>query len=166
MTSTILLRDLQDDDLPIFFQQELDSEARHMAAFVPKDPADMDAFMAHWDRIRNKEGVTIRTVLFDGEVAGQIICFEMSGEPHVSYWIGKEYWGKGIATGALKLFLEHLSERPLYARVVQDNIASLRVLRKCGFLISGEDSGFSESRGEEVEEFILTLGAPEHGGAG
>lgn len=48
--------------------------------------------------------------------------------------------------------------RPLYARAVKDNIASIRVLEKCGFVLSGEDKGFSNARSKEVEEFILKLG--------
>ena len=53
--------------------------------------------------------------------------------------------------------------RPMYARVVKDNIASLRVLEKCGFTICGEGKGFAYARGEEVEEFILRLKASEAG---
>lgn len=36
--------------------------------------------------------------------------------PSALYWIGKEYWGKGIATNALRGFLKHVTIRPLYAR--------------------------------------------------
>jgi RimJ/RimL family protein N-acetyltransferase len=66
-----------------------------------------------------------------------------------------------IATKALSEFLRLLKTRPLYARVAKDNIASIRVLEKCGFTISGEDKGFSNARGEEVEEYILELTASE-----
>ena len=66
---------------------------------------------------------------------------------------------KGVATGALSEFLGHVQVRPMYARVVKDNIASLRVLEKCGFTICGEGKGFAYARGEEVEEFILRLEA-------
>ena len=46
MTNDVLLRDVTEADLPIFFEQQ-DSAANHMAAFTAKDPADRDAFMAH-----------------------------------------------------------------------------------------------------------------------
>lgn len=74
-------------------------------------------------------------------------------------WIGKEYWGKGIATRALAELLDHVKVRPRYARAAKDNIASIRALEKCGFAITGEGKGFSNARGVEVEEFILQLGA-------
>ena len=158
-TSDVLLRDVRMSDLPIFFDQQLDPDANQMAAFTAKDPADRDAFMAHWTKILGDETITIETILFNGHVAGSVLSYEDGefGKPEVSYWIGKPYWGKGVATRALSAFLFHVKVRPLYARVVKDNIASLRVLEKCGFARIGEDKGFANARGQEVEEFILRL---------
>jgi RimJ/RimL family protein N-acetyltransferase len=156
-TPNVLLRDVTESDLPIFFEQQLDPEANQMAAFTVKDPADREAFTARWTRILGDETITIKTILFGGQVAGRILSFEQFGKPAVAYWIGKQYWGKGVATKALSAFLGHVKVRPLYARAAKDNIASLRVLEKCGFTICGEDKGFSNARGQEVEEFILRL---------
>ncbi len=153
----VQLRDVIEEDLPVFFVQQLDSEANYMAAFTAKDPTDRDAFTAHWIKIFGDKTIKKKTILFNGHIAGHISNFEQFGVPSVSYWIGKEYWGNGIATKALSQFLSQLEERPLYARAAKDNIASIRVLQKCGFKISGEDKGFSDTRGEEVEEFILML---------
>ncbi len=133
-----------------------------MAAFTARDPEDRVAFAAHWTKILNDESITTKTILFDGRVAGHVLSFEQFGEREVSYWIGRDYWGKGIATVALSEFLGHVTERPLHARAAKDNAASIRVLEKCGFVISGEDKGFSYARGEEVEEFILKLGTDEN----
>src|SRR6266568_3733718 len=97
-------------------------------------------------------------ILFNGSVAGSVSSYVDEDEHReVSYWLGKLYWGKGIATCALSAFLEHSKVRPLYARAAKDNIGSLRVLEKCGFTRIGEGRGFSEARGEEVEEFLLRL---------
>jgi RimJ/RimL family protein N-acetyltransferase len=81
----------------------------------------------------------------------------MFDEPEIGYWIDKTYWGKGVATRALALFLEEIELRPLYARVAKDNQGSIRVLEKCGFIRHGEDKGFANARGAEVEEYILML---------
>ena len=157
-TSSIVLREVMMSDLPIFFDQQLDPEANWMAAFTRKDPADRDAFMAHWTRILEDEAITIQTILFNGSVAGSVSSYVDEDEHlEVTYWIGKPYWGKGIASCALSAFLEHSKVRPLYARAAKDNVGSLRVLEKCGFTRIGEGSGFSEARGEEVEEFLLRL---------
>lgn len=153
------LRDVVESDLPIFFAQQLDAEANVMAAFTAKDPNDWDAFMAHWRKILSDATVTQQTIVVDGAVAGNVLSFMQFGKPSVSYWIGKEYWGQGIATAALLAFLQQVTVRPLYARAVKDNLASLRVLQKCGFRICGEDKGFANARGAEVKEFILELGA-------
>jgi RimJ/RimL family protein N-acetyltransferase len=157
-TPSIVLRDVTMSDLPIFFDQQLDPEANRMAAFTTKDPTDRDAFMAHWAKIQRDETSSIQTILFDGQVVGSVLSYiDEDGRPEVSYWIGKPYWGKGIATRALAAFLNRIKERPLYARAAKDNIGSLRVLEKCGFARIGENRGFSNARGEEVEEFILQL---------
>ena len=108
-------------------------------------------------KILADETITIKTILFNGIVTGHVSNFEQFGEPEVSYWIGKEYWGHGIATKALSEFLEYIKVRPLYARAAKDNLASIRVLEKCRFKIISEDKGFSNARGKAVEEFILKL---------
>jgi len=157
-TKSIVLRDVMMSDLPIFFDQQLDPEANRMAAFTRKDPADRDAFMAYWAKILRDETITIQTILFDGQVAGSVLSYvDEDGQREVSYWIGRPYWGKGVATRGLLAFLDHIKVRPLYARVAQDNIGSLRVLEKCRFTRIGEGRGFSEARGQEVEEFLLRL---------
>ncbi len=166
MTREILLRDVIDDDLPVFFAQQLDADANRMAAFTAKDPADRAAFTAHWATIRGDDTVTIRTILVDGQVAGHVLRFDEAGQPEVSYWLGKDYWGQGVATGALSAFLGQQQTRPLYARAARDNRASIRVLEKCGFTIVGEDKGFSNARGVEVEEVILSIPCPSPVGEG
>jgi RimJ/RimL family protein N-acetyltransferase len=153
MTSDIHLRDVRENDLPIFFEHQLDPDATEMAAFLSRD---RDAFMTHWAKIMADDSVILKTILFDGHVAGNIVSFLQSGEREVGYWIGKEYWGKGVATKALETFLEQDKTRPLYAHVAKHNIGSRRVLEKCGFTVVSEDK-FSNPRGEEVEEFILIL---------
>ncbi len=153
----IELRDVVEADLPVFFEHQLDPQANYMAAFTAKDPADREGFMARWQRIMSDDSTTNKTILLDGEVIGSISSFEQDGELEVTYWLDKAYWGKGLATQALAKLLEMTERRPLHARVAKDNIGSLRVLQKCGFVIVGEDKGFANARGTEVEEYLLTL---------
>ena len=79
------------------------------------------------------------------------------GEPEVSYWLGREHWGRGVATRALSAFLAVETSRPLHALAAKDNAGSIRVLEKCGFGIVGEQRGFAEARGEEIAEFRFEL---------
>ena len=158
MSNKVLLRNVISEDLPIFFEYQLDQEANYMAAFTAKDPTNQEAFMAHWYRILADETVIIQTILFNGHVAGSVSSYEEEDKPEVTYWLGKEYWGKGIATWALTEFLaQHNQTRPIYARVAKDNLGSRRVLEKCGFAMIGESRGFANARGQEIEEFLLEL---------
>lgn len=155
MTDHITLRPIADGDLPILFEQQRAPAAIWMAAFTAKDPSDWEAFSAHWAKVLADPAVTNRIILVDGQVAGSIACHTWFGEPEVSYGLGQAFWGRGIATRALALFLAEVPTRPLHARVVKDNIASRRVLERNGFTVSGEDRGFAEGRGAEVEEWLL-----------
>ena len=155
--SHLQLRPVMTSDLSIFFAQQQDAEARHMAAFTSKDPHDEAAFMTHWDKILADSDILIRTILFNEQVAGYVLTHGWFGDLDVTYWLGKAFWGKGLATQALTAFLQEQTIRPLAARVAHDNIASRRVLQKCGFVIAGTDRGFAQARGEEIEEIILTL---------
>lgn len=158
MESNIVLRNVIPSDLQIFFEHQLDTEANHMAAFTARDPTDKDAFMAHWIKNLNEATNKIQTILFNGQIAGSVSSYEEEpGKPEVTYWIGKEYWGQGIATRALSALLLQIPTRPIYARAAKDNIASLRILEKCGFIRIGEDRGFANARNQEVEEFLLKL---------
>nr|PZN36063.1 MAG: GNAT family N-acetyltransferase [Chloroflexota bacterium] len=158
MARSLVLRDVVSDDLPVFFQQQLDPDANYMAAFTAKDPADRAAFMARWRHILSDPTTLNKTIVVDDHVAGSISSYEEAGVVEVTYWLGKDYWGQGIATRALTEFITNVqTARPLHARVAKDNIASRRVLEKCGFVIVGEDKGYANARNAETEEYLLRL---------
>ena len=153
----ITLRAVRPADLPVFFDYQQDPIANEMAAFTAKDPTDWEAFLAHWEKIQADKTISLKTILFQDQVAGYLTCHSWFGDPEVSYWIGRNFWGQGIATQALNLFLAEVTTRPLFARAAKDNAASLRVLEKCGFEPYGKDQGFANARGREIEEIILRL---------
>lgn len=152
------LRDVKSSDVTIFFEQQLDPEANFMAAFTSENPYDRAAFDAHWQKILDDRTMLIKTVLYNGQVAGHIAIHSWFGQPEVTYWLGKSFWGQGIATEALYQLLLTVRPRPLFARAAVDNAASIRVLEKCGFTMCGHDKGFANARGEEVEEIVMKLG--------
>jgi RimJ/RimL family protein N-acetyltransferase len=118
------LRELRDEDLPLLFAQWADPVAVQMAAFTRPDHMDRGAFERRWARLRADETVLNRVIVDDDNVAGTIGSWGDSGERELTYWIGRSYWGKGIATDALNAFLAVDRSRPLYARVASDNVAS------------------------------------------
>src|SRR2546426_528047 len=125
---TVTLREVIQEDLPIFFEHQLDAEATRMAAFPSRD---RDAFMAHWARIMSKEtnetGI-LNTILADDTVAGNVVYWEAAGEPNIAYWLGKTHWGEGIATPALAPFFTKIKGRPGFLPVGKNKFASIRVL--------------------------------------
>ena len=137
MPKLVLLRDVIDSDLPVFFQQQNDPEANRLANFPARDEA---TFMAHWAKTRRDDGNLLRTIVVDGEVVGNIVSFMMNGQREVGYWLGRDYWGQGFATQALAAFLPQIAQRPLYGYAAQHNHGSIRVLEKCGFVRCGAEA--------------------------
>jgi len=149
----ISIRNLTVSDLPSLFEHQLDPEATAMAAFPSRDK---EAFNAHWAKVMANESNITRTIEVDGQVAGYLGSWEMEGKREVGYWLGREFWGKGIATEALKQFLGVVKTRPLWAHVAKQNLGSKRVLEKCGFKVIGDDKYVNIGK-QEVEEFVLKL---------
>lgn len=130
------LRRVRESDLDLFYGHQADPAAFRMASFPPRD---RDAFMAHWHELLRDDSVVVRTVLADGCVAGNVMSFLRGETREVGYWLGREHWGRGIATVALRRFLRVDGTRPLFAGVSRHNIASRRVLEKCGFALAREE---------------------------
>ena len=92
------MRDVIESDLPIFFEHQQDPEATSMAAFPARD---REAFDAHWQKILADDTLTTKTVIFEDRVAGNVGSWPQDGKRLVGYWIGREFWGQGLATRAL-----------------------------------------------------------------
>ena len=153
-----LLRDVEDDDLDVLFAHWTDEESNHMAAFTVADPNDRAAFDARWERLRGDASVTTKAIVHGGEVVGSIGSWDADGRREVTFWLGRDHWGKGLATSALAEFLREVERaRPVYGVCAHDNVASRRVLEKCGFRVVGASRGFANARGEETDELVLRL---------
>jgi RimJ/RimL family protein N-acetyltransferase len=147
-----MLRDVREDDLPIFFEHQRDPEACRMAAFPPREH---DAFLLHWrTKVIGDPAARKRTIVVDDGVVGNIGSWDADGRRFVGYWIGQEFWGRGIATAALSEFLSEEPTRPLYAYVAVQNRGSIRVLQKCGF----RQIGGNEPGSDGVGEYLFQLG--------
>lgn len=142
----LLLRDVEDADLPILYEHQRDPESSRMADFPPRD---WDAFTIHWAKLRADATVTTKAIVADGELVGDLFAWNRDGRRLIGYWIARSHWGRGIASAALARFVASEAARPLYAHVARHNAASLRVLAKCGFTICEESDG----------EYVLALEA-------
>lgn len=153
----IKLRQTEKSDLEHFFQFQLDKDANFLAAFTAKDPTDKDAYLKKYTKHLGDPTINMQTILVGETIAGSIAKFEIEGDAEITYWIDKNYWGKGIATTALKVFLTTEKMRPIFGRVAFDNLGSQKVLEKCDFVKIGTDKGFANARQTEIEEFIYKL---------
>ncbi len=145
------------EDLELFYEFQLNEEARYMAAFSANSYKLKDAYLLKFGKLLMEPTVNMQTIVVDGIVVGTVSKFEMHGNAELTYWIERSRWGQGIASKALKLLLEIEPMRPIYGAVAFDNIGSQKVLEHCGFSKVGTDSGFAEARGQEVAEFIYRL---------
>ncbi|WP_055588401.1 GNAT family N-acetyltransferase [Peterkaempfera griseoplana] len=153
----ISLRELEDSDLPIFWQQLTDPQLQQMAAVTRKYHYDRGHFDQHWTKVRSDPSVILRTVLADGAVAGHAAVFGPPSEREVTYVIGRAHWGQGIATAALAELLRLEPARPLHADAAADNAGSVRVLEKCGFIVTGRSRCFARARDQDIDLVHLTL---------
>jgi RimJ/RimL family protein N-acetyltransferase len=147
-----LLRDVLEGDLPTFFEHQRDPEAISMAAAPTRE---WDAFLSHWrHNVLGNRANEARTILVDDQVAGYVASWEGDGRRLVAYWVGREYWGRGIARSALDEFLRsHERHRPIHAYVVLSNARSIRVLEKCGFQRVGEPVVAPDGTAEVLFQF-------------
>jgi [ribosomal protein S5]-alanine N-acetyltransferase len=90
-------------------------------------------------------GAITKVVEHNGVFIGSVGVAPQSGwkshTAEIGYWLGEEYWGRGIATQVLELmtkqaFSEGICEK-LFATVLAPNRASVRVLEKNGYLLEG-----------------------------
>lgn len=153
----ITLREVAAGDLDEFFRFQQDADAAHMAGFAPTNPNDRSIFDHHWSELLNDEKSLVRTIDADGQPAGSIAVFRDGDVHEVMFWTDKQFWGQGITTTAMDLFLDEFTSRPLRARVVVDNLGSLKILESRGFTEVGEEQFFSNARAEVVTEKILQL---------
>jgi RimJ/RimL family protein N-acetyltransferase len=156
VTIEIQIRDVIESDFPIFFEHQCDAASARMAAFGRKDP-NKNELAARWKKSLTEASTTPKAIVEGGKVVGFVASFMREGQLEVTYWIARSHWGRGVATAALLQLLQCVTTRPIYASAAKDNVASLRVLEKCGFTVRGSGRAFASARGEEIEEIFLEL---------
>lgn len=155
--NSIEIKKTNNADLETLFDFQLDDESNYLAAFTSKDPSDKHAYLERYSKLLSVNTVNMKTIYLNRKIVGSIAKFEMEGDAEITYWIGKEFWGMGIATNVLNQFLKIEKMRPIYGRVAFDNFGSKKVLERCGFKKIGTDKNFANARGAEIVEYIYEL---------
>jgi len=149
--SAVSLRPYQLDDADRLAVLLNDPDVTAMTASIPYPYArsDAEAFLSN---ARNDEGRVVgRAILLDGELVGGVgLGPRPNGREELGYWVGKAYWGQGIATRAVAQFLDALRsidlEGPIHAATVRSNEASQKVLLSNGFVFAGEGECITPAR--------------------
>ncbi len=89
MSNKPVLRNVVNDDLPIFFEYQLDQEANYMAAFTAKDPTNQEAFMAHWHRILADKQLSYRQSSLMGRLQEVFQAMKMKASQKLLIGLGK-----------------------------------------------------------------------------
>ena len=147
-----MLRNVLEGDLRTFFEHQRDPEANSLAAYPAKE---WDAFISHWRHaVLGNPANEVRTILVDDRVAGYVSSWDQDGRRLIAYWIGREYWGRGVSRRAVEEFLRsHERQRPIHAYVALSNVRSIRVLEKCGFQRAGEPAVGPDGVAEVLFQF-------------
>ena len=153
--NNIRLTKTETDDLDTFFQFQLDKEANYLAAFTSKNPNDKAAYIEKYKKFLTDTTINMRTIKANDEIVGSVAKFVMENDAEITYWIERKFWGRGIATTALKDFLKIEQIRPIYGRVAFDNYGSQKVLEKCRLVKIRQEKGFANARQTEIEEIYL-----------
>jgi RimJ/RimL family protein N-acetyltransferase len=153
--NSIRLRPVEHGDLRTIYEYQQDPEANAMAVATPRSE---ESFFSHWKESLQLPGVVARVILADEELVGHISMFRKGDRDTIGYWIERSQWGRGIASAALGLLLEEVPVRPLHAAAARSNGASVRVLEKCGFVLTGYEWAEATERFPACEEAKFLLG--------
>jgi RimJ/RimL family protein N-acetyltransferase len=137
-----VLRSYDKDDIQTLQNLLNDYEViRWMSAAIPYPytAADAQAWVA---KASGELPIDNFAVEVDGIHAGGIGIRRHTGERNgvaeFGYWLGHTYWGRGIATEAIRLAAKYAFQqrnlRRLEAHVFAPNLVSARILEKCGFI--------------------------------
>ncbi|NJP89722.1 GNAT family N-acetyltransferase [Nonomuraea sp. FMUSA5-5] len=135
MDDIVLIRDVTEADLEVFLEQEHDPEAVRRSRFRPRE---REAFLRHWKtNVLGDPAALVQAVVVGDELAGNLVAWWEGDRRFIGYWLGRAFWGRGIGTRALGLFLAKERHRPLYADPFHGNTASVRLLERHGFERAG-----------------------------
>ncbi|MBV1879075.1 MAG: GNAT family N-acetyltransferase [Pseudomonadales bacterium] len=156
-TERLILRAFNKSDIDPLFEIQRDTEAmRHTFCATTRD--DSERYLRAYSYKLNENGFAPWTVCLDSiaHVIGwgglSIDPFEAGYGTEVSYFFHKEYWGQGFASELVRASVVHgftsLNLDVIGAFARNDNLGSIRVLRKCGFNLLGYNQDLQRNQYE------------------
>lgn len=136
----ITLRPFKKSDVTPLVSILNDAEVtRYLSSKIPSPYTPDDAIW--WIEEGSQQGV-IRAIEYEGQLVGCIGVnrgeFEYSRSGEIGYWLAKSHWRQGITALAIKQIIHMVFAETdiirIFGAVFSDNLASRRLLLKCGFV--------------------------------
>jgi RimJ/RimL family protein N-acetyltransferase len=168
-TRRLILRPLQTSDAAAIYPLFNDWDVVRYLAMPPWPYAlsDAEAFVRLVTDPANHDAEITFAITLNDKLIGTIGVrekprAELDREaPSIGYWLGKTYWSQGYMTEALRAMIAHVfaltRADAIYCGAFADNIASLRVQEKVGFVHAGDTTLFSRPTGHELAHVNTVL---------
>jgi RimJ/RimL family protein N-acetyltransferase len=132
----------------------------------PYETAHGHGFL-HW--VAQQPVESVWAIALDGSVVGGI-GLELGQDvervsAEIGYWLGRPFWGRGLATAALRAVtahaFAHFDVTRIFAVPFDSNLASIRVLEKAGYVLEGRLRQSAIKYGEVLDQRIYAAYRPE-----
>ena len=148
-TERLILRPYREDDLDGFYACVSDPEVVRYEPYRPMSREEARQTLA--SRLDNGEFWALERKA-DGAYIGNLYLGQREFQSlELGYELARQYWGKGYATEAVKTVTGYLLSRfdCCFADCFVENVASARVIEKCGYKYMEDYTMFFEALGEE-----------------
>ncbi|MGL5888924.1 MAG: GNAT family N-acetyltransferase [Bacteroidia bacterium] len=115
--------------------------------------------------IGNGEPHRILAIALNDEIIGSIGMYPQSDimirNAELGYWLAEPFWGRGIATAAIRQIVDYgfrtFEFTRIFARPFGSNIGSQRALEKAGFVLEARLAGTIFKNGRVEDELIYAV---------
>lgn len=153
-TERLILRKVRGEDAePMFRNWASDPEVTKYVTWPPHESIQTsNAVIQRWIK-EESDPKTIRymiTTKESDEPIGSIDVVDyVDGAPEIGYCLSRKHWGKGYMTEACKAFIKYLMDIGFSKIVIEanvENLASNRIIQKCGFVFTHQEHKEQSSR--------------------
>jgi RimJ/RimL family protein N-acetyltransferase len=157
-TKRLVLRAPIRGDVPRLVQLADNRKIASVLARLPSPYTRADA-VAFVEIFAQREDERPFAITLEGAFIGIVgFTFNAGEAPELGYWLGEPYWRQGLMTEAARALIETAQAtgqyRTIKARALVENAASLGVLSKVGFRITGEAESIV-SPGRRINTLVL-----------
>lgn len=166
-TKRLILRPFElSDAKDMFLNWASDEEvAKYVTWNAHKSIEETENLLKFWiEEYEKPERLNFAIVLKENNelIGGIDVVGYISDVPIVGYVLSRKYWNKGYITEAFRVLIEYLFSigyKKIKVDAVEQNIASNKVIEKCGGILQGKTSSLFKAKGKiyTINEYEITL---------